>query len=180
MTGELRFHRWVDPAERGADRKQAVEANEGERANLAAWLDIPAVHSFHADLLVTRTGTESAEVTGDFQAEVELICGVSLDPFPQRISGTVKQEFRKPHATAHRDAVAQSGDVEIDLEQDEPGEWRPQGIDLGAMLAEELSLALPDFPRKPGAELEDLPDAGKAEDKPNPFAALARLKGEDS
>ena len=64
----------------------------------------------------------------------------------------------------------------VNLDTEEPGEWRPQGIDLGALLAEELSLAMPDFPRKPDAELEGAPDEAPADEKPNPFAALAKLK----
>ena len=171
-----RFHRWVDPASRRwTGAPQVIDASESERAELARWLDIPGLHSLHADLEVVRTSAEAAKVSGSFRAEAELVCGVSLENFVEVVTGTIVREFRKPHA-ADLPGAAESAEIEIDLDAEEPGEWRQQGIDLGTMLAEELSLALPDFPRKPGAELEDLPEAEAEPEPENPFDVLARLK----
>jgi hypothetical protein len=48
-------------------------------------------------------------------------------------------------------------------------------IDLGALACEFLALGLDAYPRKPGAEFAPIiEDAG--DDKPKPFAALAKLK----
>lgn len=172
---EAPFHRWIAPADKGAVRSvHRIEASEAERATLAEWLDIPAVNALTAELTVTRAGTDSAKVAGSFRADLTLTCGVSLDPFEQRIDGEIEHEFRRPDAVSR--AGREDGEVVVNLDTEEPGEWRPQGIDLGALLAEELSLALPDFPRKPDAELEGAPDEVPADEKPNPFAALAKLK----
>jgi hypothetical protein len=46
------------------------------------------------------------------------------------------------------------------------------GVDLAAVLTEQLALALDPFPRKPGARFEAPGTAGEL----SPFAALARLK----
>lgn len=176
MSAEPKFHRWVDPAGRkSSGAQQTIEANDAERIELARWLDVPAIHRLHADLEVVRTGSESAEVRGSFAAEAELVCGVSLESFVQPVTGSFVREFRKAHGRQVPEP-AESAEVEIDLDADEPGEWRQQGIDLGLMLAEELSLALPDFPRKPGAELEETPETASEPERENPFEALSRLK----
>jgi uncharacterized metal-binding protein YceD (DUF177 family) len=52
-------------------------------------------------------------------------------------------------------------------------------VDAGEVMREELSLALPDWPRAPGAGLQGTPGPGSAaaaEGRPNPFAALAALR----
>ncbi|MBL9009901.1 MAG: DUF177 domain-containing protein [Alphaproteobacteria bacterium] len=175
---DANFHRWIDPSERGAVRaRHKVEATADERARLAAWLGVPTIFRMTADLLVERVSTEEAAVTGAFEAELELVCGVSLEAFRETLSAPVSGRFRKPAGRAPSREEQSLGDIVVDLDTEEPGEWRPQGIDIGALVAEELSLAVPDFPRKPGAALEspaEVPD--EADGKPNPFAALARLK----
>ncbi len=173
-----RFHRWIDPAERGAVRsRHKIEATPEECARLAAWLDLPSVARFDADLMVERISAEEAAVSGTFEADVELVCGVSLEPFRQVLSGPVSGRFRKPAGRAPSREEESGGDVVVDLDTEEPGEWRPQGIDIGALAAEELSLAVPDFPRKPDAVLEPPPGGeGGTDEKPNPFAVLAQLK----
>jgi len=51
-------------------------------------------------------------------------------------------------------------------------------VNLADVIEDELILALPVVPLKPGAPLEwqDAPEAEAADEEPNPFAALARLK----
>lgn len=177
MSAALKFNRWIDPAGRRAPGVvHAIDATQTEREQLARWLDIPAVGRLHADLVLMRSGAEFVTVTGSFQADVDLVCGISLETFGETISGEITREFRKPHTISTREELGESAEVVVDLNTEEPGEWRPQGIDLGAMLAEELSLALPDFPRKPGSELEEIEEKEAEEPPPNPFAALTRLK----
>lgn len=172
------FHRWIDPAGRGAPQGvHTVTSSPEERAAIAAWLDVPSVPALTASLTIHRTGAGEAVVSGAIRAEVELICGVSLDPFVQAFEIPVEATFRR--AKAHEtDAVdSASSDPEVDLDADEPREWTHHGIDLGALVAEELSLALPDFPRKPGAELPADPIDPADEPPPNPFAVLKGLTG---
>lgn len=173
---EPEFHRWIDPAGRGAPQAgHDVTTTEAERAAIARWLDVPSVKALTAALDIRRSGSSEAEVTGAIKAEVELICGVSLDPFVQSFDIPVEATFRRAPAVSAREADSAAGEMAFDLEADEPRPWTQHGIDLGALIAEELSLTLPDFPRKPGAELPvELPET--ADDKPpNPFAVLKGL-----
>jgi uncharacterized metal-binding protein YceD (DUF177 family) len=171
-----KFHRWVDPSGRGAVKSHhKLEATAAELPALAAWLAIPAVFSLTATLEVERTSAEEVAVSGTFAAEVELMCGVSLEPFRQSVGGPVSGRFRKPDGRSPRREEEQAAEIVVDLETEEPGEWRPQGIDIGALVAEELSLALPEFPRRPDAVL-DFAEPPEEDEKPNPFAVLSRLK----
>ncbi len=170
------FHRWIDPAGRGAPQgTHAVTTNEAERAALARWLDVPSLPSLSADLAIRRNGVSEAEVSGTIHAEVELVCGVSLENFQQRFEVPVQAVFQRTAAQTHKEADSAGNDPELDLEADEPREWTQHGIDLGALIAEELSLALPDFPRKPGAELPSGLDGEEEDAPPNPFAVLKGL-----
>ena len=70
------------------------------------------------------------------------------------------------------------------VDPDEDDEIEPLGdrIDLGLVAIEALALALPAYPRKPGASFGPaaLADAGMApvdESELKPFAALAALRG---
>ena len=177
MTADgLVFHRWIDPAGRGAPQGvHNLTTSDAERAAIARWLEVPSVGALAAEMTILRTGAGEAEASGTIRAEVELVCGVSLENFIQTFEIPVKAVFRRPPAHALGDADSVSSAPEIDLDADEPREWTQHGIDLGALIAEELSLAIPDFPRKPGAELPaDL--APPDEDAPpNPFAVLKGL-----
>jgi uncharacterized metal-binding protein YceD (DUF177 family) len=172
----LAFHRWIDPAGRGAPQgAHAFTTTDAERALIAQWLDIPSVQALTAELTLQRTGASEAAVRGTIHAKAELICGVSLEPFIETLDIPVEAAFRRPPAHGLDAAESASGDPEINLDEDEPREWTHHGIDLGALVVEELSLALPDFPRKPGAELPgDLTDPAD-EPPPNPFAVLKGL-----
>jgi uncharacterized metal-binding protein YceD (DUF177 family) len=173
MTGQdHNFRRMVNPAGRSAPGSYDIEANEAERQSLARWLDIPAVNSLTATLRLSREAGDAVTVLGTFKARVDLVCGVTLENFAEAVTGDVEAVFRKDAAVLPPVADA---DVEINLETDEPRPWTVHGVDLGALLAEELSLALPDFPRKPEADLTVVEGAPAEEPRPNPFAVLARL-----
>ena len=67
------------------------------------------------------------------------------------------------------------GDVELDLEADDPPDvLDAETLDLARYLVEHLALALDPFPRKPGAVFE--PPVGAEPE--SPFAVLKALKPE--
>ncbi|HRO12733.1 MAG TPA: DUF177 domain-containing protein, partial [Amaricoccus sp.] len=79
--------------------------------------------------------------------------------------------------------AAAAGGAEVLVDPEEDDEIEPLGdrIDLGLVATEALALALPAYPRKPGATLAE--EAGEPEDAlpeeggQKPFAALAALRG---
>lgn len=102
-------------------------------------------------------------------ATVVQTCVVTLDPVTTRIDQPL-----------HRLFLPRSTPVPVDLEipPDEDDEVEPLGdtIDLGLVATEALALALPPYPRVPGATFEVAADAGPDEAAPKPFAALEVLR----
>jgi uncharacterized metal-binding protein YceD (DUF177 family) len=107
-------------------------------------------------------------------ATVIQTCVLTLDPVTTRIDQPVQRRF----VPVERGPVA-----EITIAADEDDEIEPLGptIDLGLLAVEALALALPAYPRKPGAELAArtfAPDGvAPLEDADvKPFASLASIK----
>ena len=158
------LHR-VKPAGTEAD----VEANEAERAALAADLGLPAIHALTGRFRIVGS-RDRVVVTGRVRAKIEQLCGVTLEPFPTEVDEEVEVAFAAPDPRA---AKAPPDEVELSMEHDPPDELTGDSIDLGAITAEFLALGLDPFPRKPGIAFEPPADSS-AED--GPFAGLAALR----
>jgi uncharacterized metal-binding protein YceD (DUF177 family) len=142
---------------------ERIIADSTERALVARRLGLPAVSSLTADLMLTRWHGEGVKVAGRFDAEVEQVCVVTLDPFPATVSDTIERYFL-PNARA--------AEPEADTDSFADGV-----IELGEVVVESLSLALDPYPRKPGAEFHGVEDGpGSAEPVSSPFAVLAGAK----
>jgi uncharacterized metal-binding protein YceD (DUF177 family) len=154
-----------------------IDASESERKALAAWLDVPSVPSLKAHVERRIWRTNGIEIEGRLSADVERVCGVSLERFVEH----AEAEFvRRYHPDASAAADIPQGELVLDVDEEDPEPMPGTSLDVGAIVAEELSLALDPFPRKPGAALgEEAAAAAARDEKPNSFAALARLKGGD-
>ena len=179
-------------------RTVTLRASSAECAALAARYRIIAVESLEATLALVpehggpRSGgpglASTVRARGTLVAAVVQECVVSLDPVAQRVEAPI-------------DLRILPDDVEpADDDPDSPDEIESHGgmIDLGEAVAEQLALALDPYPRAPDAALppdlvaeeegsatessqgldEDAnPGAYPAQpSRPNPFAALSRLK----
>ncbi|MBI1239339.1 MAG: DUF177 domain-containing protein [Alphaproteobacteria bacterium] len=145
--------------------------DEADRAALATWLDLPGIASLTAEMTVSPWRREGALVEGTLDARLTQICVVTLEPFESTLSAPIARRF---HPDAEPNTVIEDPEAE-----DPPEPLTERILDLGVILAEELSLALDPFPKAPGAVLPETA-AGEAaqegEKRPNPFAALAALK----
>lgn len=160
-------------------RHLSISASAPECASVAAWLDVPGVRSLEAGIDLSLWQRDGLAVEGSGKATVTLLCGVSGEPFDEVLSFS----FLRHYAAVEKHPAR----AEIDLSPDDTdsdAEELPQGsIDLGAILAEELSLAVPAWPRKPDAvfatgEEEAKPPAAEEPKKPNPFNVLKDLAGQ--
>ncbi|MBM3620108.1 MAG: DUF177 domain-containing protein [Alphaproteobacteria bacterium] len=139
-----------------------VTATEAERAALARRFELLELPALKAEVMV-RPGLGGVwSVTGRLSADVVQACVVTLDPVAQSIDEAIDLRFAA-------DAKATADDPEA------PEPLEGDTIDVGAIVADHLSLALDPFPRAPGATYEPAPEP--ADTKPNPFAALEGLKG---
>ena len=155
-----------------------VEASEAERLALAQAYDLPAIASLTARLNLSKRGPV-IRVAGTLKARLTQICVVTMEPFESEIADKIEMEYAPPaYVTEAWERLAQleaSGSTE---EAPEPPDQIVDGkIDLGALTAEALALALDPYPKKPGAAFEGPPDAAPDPEE-SPFAVLARLKGQ--
>jgi len=166
------FRRAVSAARIGeAGFVETIGASPKELAAIAAYLGLLSLEALTAELTLARWRGKGVKVTGAFKADVTQACVVTLEPLPAHVESAFERRFLPEESASFEDA---SHEVFVDPEGEDPPEALPREIDLGAIVVEELSLALEPYPRKSGVELQssDAPTATR----PSPFAALAKLK----
>lgn len=150
-----------------------VEATAPERERLAKDFGLVAIETLAGTFRVEKKG-RTVHVTGRVRAEVVQTCVVTLDPFPASIDEAVDLKFVEDSPRRFDDQEA--GD-EREVKLDAPDPVVGGRIDLGAVTAEFLALALDPYPRKPGTDFAWGSGEGAAgEADPSPFAALAKLQ----
>jgi hypothetical protein len=160
--------RWTEVVVTGASITMSADAEL--RVRLAADLDVESIGALSADLTL-RPWLDGIEAKGVLRARVIRICGVSLEPFEEIVDDSFVLRF-VPEGSANA-APPPQGDVELDLEADDPPDSvTGDAVDLGYYLGEQLALALSPFPRKPGVEFAPQATSGSI----SPFAVLAGLK----
>lgn len=140
--------------------------SEEDRAALAEAFGIPGVEALTGEALAARRGG-LIEVEGEVRAVLKRQCVVSLEDMTEEIDEafTVSYTEREP----------ERGGPEAEVDLDAP-EWLEDGtLDLGAVLIEQLVLAMTPHPRKPGAVAPTDPGAGVVI---GAFDALKALKTE--
>jgi uncharacterized metal-binding protein YceD (DUF177 family) len=141
-----------------------------EAEALARLLDARSVRRLRFRGRLTPLAGGGWQLAGELGATVVQSCVVTLDPVTTRIDQEVRRRFLPDIA-----AGLASGLV-VDPEEDDEVEPLSERIDLGLVATEALALALPAYPRKPGAAL-GAETAPPEEGAPKPFAALAALRG---
>jgi uncharacterized metal-binding protein YceD (DUF177 family) len=156
------FSRIVPLAQLGTEAfRQDIEATEAEREALAKRFGLLALDRLMAEVELVRQGQDTIVLRAAFEASFVQECVVTLDP----VDGAMAANFALRYGPPEHESEDGS-DEEVAFEP-----LVNHFIDIGEAVAQEFSLALPSFPRRPGAalEIEEEPaDAG-------PFAALSRL-----
>jgi uncharacterized metal-binding protein YceD (DUF177 family) len=161
---EIEFSRVqrVDPLPRNGLTLE-IEANPQERAALARLNNLPEIARLTARLSIGKW-RRGVRVEGELSARLTQVCIVSLEPFEVEIEEPIDVKFLPAGGgPASPEAL---GDAEA------PDEFVDGKIDLGALVAEFLTLALDPYPRKPGAALV-VPSEDSGREKP--FDALRAL-----
>lgn len=150
---------------------RAIEAPETARDAIARLAEVRDVPAFSATFDLAKRGTK-VHVTGRVRAKVGQTCVVSLEPMETDIDEAIDLTFAPPAAGA---ASADDGLAEPARKgaEDAPEPLTGNSIDLGAIAAEFLILAIDPYPRKEGAEFAP-PAVEETGNKP--FAALAALQ----
>jgi uncharacterized metal-binding protein YceD (DUF177 family) len=150
-------------------RSVTIEADEAERAALAARFDLLGIERLQAVADLTRNG-EVITASGQLNAEVTQACVASGEPVPAKVNERFAFSF-VPEPT-------ELGPEEVELAEPDLDAMEYQGsaIDLGEAVAQTLVLAIDPFPRASGAD-DKLRAAGVVgEEDLSPFAMLKALK----
>jgi len=143
---------------------QHLEATAEERERLARRFDLVALDHLTAVVTLHRQNGGLIRLEAAFAAEFTQDCVVTLEP----VAGKLDEEF----ALVYGPADNEEGEIDIDAEAPVFEPLPLDAIDIGEAVAQELSLALPEFPRDPDAIIDP---ATTTETEAGPFAALAKL-----
>jgi len=158
-------------------RQIDLTADEEECTLLARRFDQKSIGRLSANLvLIWLEPGKVLSVSGKFSADVVQTCVLSLEPVDASLDEEINLVFSRD--------LEETADI-VDPEDAEPLEG--DAIDLGELVAEELSLALDPYPRRPdidpgaidlgpGASLLTEEEAEKGGKRANPFEVLAKLK----
>lgn len=141
--------------------REIVSADQKELKALAERLGIPAFHSLTADLKAEPWRGGGLKITGEFKADLDQVCVVTLEQFRDTIQGPVDRIYLPETA-------------EATSEEDDADHLVAGEADLGELVTETLALALDPYPRKPGVSFGGA-EFG-TESAPEGFAVLAALK----
>ena len=161
-----------------------IAASEGERAALAKRFGFLGLPAFSARVTVDRRAGSQVVVEGRMRGKIVQACILSLDPVTQELDETFRIVFKRD-LTDERDP--ESGEAVLSAQADAPEPLQGNSLDVGEIVAEQLSLAADPYPRRPGVTLEDVlpkPSTGvrrggrppPKEGKKHPFAGLAALR----
>ena len=125
-------------------------------------------------------GKRGWRLEAELGATVVQPCVVTLAPVTTRIDTPVLRRFTPDFEDITGDATDRDGEG-VPMPEDETLEPLPAAVNLLEVMEEALALALPDYPRADGAEMEESRFAEKGveplrDEDLKPFAGLAALR----
>ena len=151
-----------------------LSADEAERGAVAKRLGLQQVERLEAHVTLAKTGA-IVRASGRLNASLDQSCVVTNDPVPAHIDEPFELVFMPEPPTTGHDEEIELGESDCDVVF-----YDGAAIDLGTAIADTLALSLDPYPRSAGADAA-LKEAGVlTEAEASPFAALAKLKTNDS
>ena len=155
------------------DNRFVLTPPAAQRAELAASLGLLALRKLRLSGTLRAEGRDGWRLDATLGATVTQPCVITAEPVTTRIDTPVTRLFL-------READSEAAE-EREFDGDDETEPLGEAIDLSHVLSEALALALPDYPRLPGAELGEAriapPGSAPLDDEEvKPFAGLAQLR----
>ena len=159
-----------------SNRKTArftLTPSAAEREAVAAHLEILGIKKLTFSGEITPRGRGDWHLSGQLGATVVQACVATLAPVTSRIDEDVTRTYAADYQTPDG--------TEVEMPEDDTVDPLPAVLDLGAVMIEALSLALPAFPRAEGAEPVQVLSAEDGiapmtDDDAKPFAGLGALR----
>jgi uncharacterized metal-binding protein YceD (DUF177 family) len=151
-----------------------LSADEAERQAIAQRLGIRRLDRIDAHAILSRTGS-IVRAEGRIAATLEQSCVVSGEAVAAHIDEPFALLFTPEPEDAGPDEEIELGSEDCDVVF-----YDGAAIDLGNAVADTLALSIDPYPRSAAADAV-LKEAGViSEEQASPFAALAKLKRDDS
>lgn len=157
-----------------------IVASDSERAALARRFGFLGLPALSARVTVDHRPGGQIVVEGRLRGRIVQACVLTLDPVNQDLDDAFRIVFKKDLAD---DRDPENGEAVLSAQADAPEPLTGNLLDVGEIIAEQLSLAADPYPRRAGARLEDvLPKPrnpgrrGPPEQRRHPFAGLAALR----
>ena len=156
--------------DRSRPAKFELVPDAAARADLARDIGLNALRKLRFSGTLSPEGRGDWQLDGTLGATLVQPCGITLAPVTTRIDDPVRRSYRA-------DVIAAELPAEQEMPDDADSEPLPEILDLAAIMAEALILAVPAFPRAPGAEIENVTvtepgSAPLSDDDAKPFAGL--------
>jgi uncharacterized metal-binding protein YceD (DUF177 family) len=140
---------------------------------IATELDLLGLRKLRFTGQIKSSGKSDWRLTGTIGATLIQPCTITLEPVTTRVDEPVERLFVKE--------MADLGEEEIEMPEDDTIEPLGAWIDPEAIMIESLCLSLPEYPRAEGATLGESVytqpgEAPMRDEDARPFAALAALK----
>ncbi len=171
----------LDEIEAGTPTAVVLEAGPDECAALAKRLSLLALDRLRAELRVWRI-KDGLRISGRLCATGSQACVVTLEPVAFALDEPVELALYRADALAREEERLGEAQWQETLDLDV---LEGEEVDLGEIVAQSLSLALPAYPRAPHADevmsryAPEAPDGDRLEpavaERGNPFAKLADL-----
>lgn len=150
----------------------AYSADTRDRAALASDLGLLALYALELKGEIRPASRDELVLEATLVARADQPCSVTLVPVPARINEPVLRRYVA--------GLTLPEGEEVEMPEDDSLEPLPEVIDLAEIAAEALALALPLYPRAPGAEFGQATHAGEgvtplSDADLKPFAALQGL-----
>ena len=176
MTDEIPALPSLPFATQRAQRRSRTAVNftpdAAARAAIAQVLNLSALPAFRMTGEITPAGKHDLTLTARITGRVVQPCSVTLQPVETRIDEPVLRRYLADYRV--------DDGIEVEIPEDDSADPLTDTIDAAAVAIEALSLALPLYPRSPGADLGEAvfapPGAQPLRDTDlRPFAGLAAL-----
>ena len=135
----------LNAIDRTLPRDILLQPDAAARAALAEVLGVDAIRKLRFEGRLTPEGRRDWRLEARLGATVVQPCSVTLAPVTTRIDEEVLRRYVAD--------LPEPPPGETEMPEDDCVDALPATLDLGAVMAEALALALPDFPRAEGVEL---------------------------
>lgn len=139
-----------------------IRATAEECGGLARRFRLEGVERLTARLEVSVWHRKGVRVVGALDARLTQRCVVSLEVMPQSVSRRFVSFFTAPGMAPPPPESLSPSLLADGVEVEDPEEMGEKGVDLGELVAQQLSLALDPYPQLPDARLPESAAASQA------------------